>query len=129
MVAILTSDEFLGLGLERVGFQRHRQQKVSREANLKRFNAHYGSNPVVYAQIWEDLQTTTIPEARIDIKKTDPVSFLMGVHFLKRYPTEHEQAGIFKLCEKTARKWAWYYARKLQALKEQKVRSLLPTPL
>ena len=80
---------------------------------------HYGSNPVVYAQIWEDLQQ--MPEALEDTWKMDPDSFLMALHFLTRYPTEHEQSGIFKICEKTARSWTWIYARKIQALKEQKV--------
>jgi len=83
------------------------------------------SNPIVYAQIWEDLQTMEIPEARIDKKTMDLNYFLMGLRFLKRYPTECELAGTFKICEKTARTWAWFYAQKIQALKGQKVSSLL----
>lgn len=45
----------------------------------------------------------------------------MAVHFLARYPTEQEQAGIFKVCDKTARCWSWYFATKIQMLKEEKV--------
>ena len=128
MVEILTANEILRKGLELVGFDWHRQRNVSRPTNLQRFRAHYGSNPVVYAQIWEDLQTTAIPEARIDTKIADSDNFLMAIRFLKGYPTESEQAGIFKLCEKVVRKWTWYYACKVQALKGQKV-SLLLTAL
>ena len=101
MVVVLTADELLRKGLELVGFDRSCQQRVCRANNLKRFKGHYRSNPVVYAQIWEDLQQ--MPEALEDTWKMDPDSFLMALHFLKRYPTEHEQSGIFKICEKTAR--------------------------
>ena len=83
----------------------------------------------MYAQIWEDLQTTACPEACIDTEKSDADYFLMAIHFLKWcYPTEQQQTGTFKLCEKTARKYAWYFASKVQALKGQKV-SLLQTTL
>jgi hypothetical protein len=40
------------------GFDLRRQQSVKRTTCLKRFRALYGSNPIVYAQIIEDLQTT-----------------------------------------------------------------------
>jgi hypothetical protein len=123
MVVILTADEFLRKGLELVGFDHRRQQQVCRATNLSRFKGHYGSNPNVYAQIWEDLQMTD--EALEDSWKMDPDSFLMALHFLTRYPTEQEQAGIFKICEKTARSWTWIYARKIQALKKHKVSMVL----
>ena len=101
MVVFLTADEFMRMGLERVGFNYRVQQKVLRTTNLTRFKAHYGSNPVVYAQIWEDLQTTTIPEARIPTKLTDPDCFLMAIKFLKCYPTEQDLSGTFKRCDKS----------------------------
>ena len=90
-----------------------------------RIKAHYRSNHIVYAQMWEDLQTTTIPEARIDSQKMDPDSFLMAIHFLAHYPTEQEQTGIFKICDKTACSWSWFYARKIQELKGEKVSIVL----
>ena len=61
MVVLLTADELLRKGLELVGFDCSRQQRVCRATNLQRFKGHYGSNPVVYVQIWEDLQQ--MPEA------------------------------------------------------------------
>ena len=115
MAVVLTVDEFLQKGLELVGYNYDRQQKVARAANLMRFKAHYRSNPIGYAQIWEDLQTTMIPEARIDSRKMDPDSLLMAIHFLTCYLTEQEQTGIFKICDKTAPSWSWFYARKIQA--------------
>ena len=125
MAVVLTVDEFLQKGLDLVGYNDDQQQKVAQAANLMCFKAHHGSNPIVYAQIWEDLQTTNIPEARIDSWKTDPDSFLMAIHFLVRYPTEEEQTGIFKICDKTACSWSWFYTRKIQALKVEEVRIVL----
>ena len=125
MMLILTADEMMHKGLQLLGFDLRRQQKVGPKQNRRRFKASYGSAPLVYAQIWEDLQTTEIPEARIDEKKVCVDSFLMAVHFLKCYPSEEQRSGIFKICEKTARKWGWYYAAKLQALKREKVRYVL----
>ena len=125
VLVILTADQILRTGLLVVGFSDRRIQNVERAKSLERFRTAYGSNPIVYAQIWEDLQTTEIPEARIDKKTMDLNYFLMWLRFLKRYPTECELAGTFKICEKTARTWAWFYAQKIQALKGQKVSSLL----
>ncbi len=96
MVLILTTDEILRKGLLLVGFDVRRQQNVKRETNIGRFKTHYGSHPVVLAQIWEDLQTTENPEARISEKASADL-FLQGMHFLKCYPKETERSGTFKI--------------------------------
>jgi hypothetical protein len=66
------------------------------------FKEFYGSDPVVYAQMWEDLQMTEIPEAHLDINPANNEYFLMALYLLKCYPTEGWLAGLFKVCEKTA---------------------------
>lgn len=121
MVVILTADEVLQQGLMLSGFQLHRILNVTRRTNVERFKSHYGSDPVVYAQIWEDLQFTTIPEARIDTSKVFSSHFMMALCFLKCYPKEAELAGSFSFCETTVRKWQWFFVRKIQALKSEKV--------
>lgn len=73
MVLILTADEVLRKGLQLVGFDCRRQRNASSPTNLRRFRTHYGSNPSVYAQIWEDLQTTMIPEACLVINGDIPL--------------------------------------------------------
>jgi hypothetical protein len=128
MVVIITSDQMLRQGLRIVGFNTERIQNVSLDANLERFRAHYGSYPIVYAAIWEDLHHSTFPDARID-DKADLVSYLMAIFFLKCYPSEAQLAGTFRVCERTVRKWCWYYAGKIQALKQEKVIvAMLPLP-
>jgi hypothetical protein len=72
---ILTAEDILRKGLELGGFDSDRQKKVRRAQNLERFKSLYGSNPVVYAMIFEDLQMTQIPEARIDPKTLCVESF------------------------------------------------------
>jgi hypothetical protein len=95
MSVIFTADEILARGLSLVGYNRSRQENVSRDTNLKRFRSHYGSNPIVYAQIWEDLQTTEMEEAKISgaAANTGLDYFLMSIHFLKCYPTTEQQAS------------------------------------
>jgi hypothetical protein len=81
----------------------------------------YGSNPIVYAQIIEDLQTTHIAEARVDSKNISVEKLLIAMNFLKCYQSEEVRSGQFRVSEKTARKWGWFYSKKIQALKEQKI--------
>jgi hypothetical protein len=98
MVVVLTADELLRKGLELVGFDHHRQQNVCQATNLHCFRGHYRSNPVVYAQIWEDLSLLQTAEATDeDSWKMGPDSFLMAFHFLMRYPIKQEQSGIFSV--------------------------------
>jgi hypothetical protein len=118
---VITADDMLRRGLELGGFDANRQKRVKRKTNLRRFNALYGSNPVVYAEIFEDLQTTMVFAARVDPEVISVDYFLSGIHFLKNYQTEEVRAGVFKVCEKTCRDWGWFYAMKIQALKEQKI--------
>jgi hypothetical protein len=81
---VVTPDELFRQGLLLVGFNGARIENVKRATNLGRFCSHYGSNPIVYAEIWQDLQTTDVPDARIttDEKFVSLDSFLLAIHFL-----------------------------------------------
>ena len=125
MVVILTSHELMQHGLVWAGYDRLRQQRVQGSTNIERFKTKYGSTPLVCAQIWEDLQTTEIPEAHVDGAYLDLKYFLVAKNWLFRYPTDEEQAASFGSCSTTVRKWKWFYVQKIAALKVQKV-SLLP---
>jgi hypothetical protein len=118
---IIAPDDLMSIGLELVGFNAYRQRNVKRLTNLKRFKSFYGSAPIVYANIWADLLTSDIEEARLSRSDACIENFLLAVHFLKVYPTDDRLAGQFKMCIKTARKWAWFYLRKVQMLKVKKV--------
>jgi hypothetical protein len=118
MKVILTADQIQQRGLVLGRFDCRRQRGVRQAKNVVRFKRLYGSHPIVYAQIWEDLQkkAENKKEAAMNLD-----SFLMCVHFLKCYPTYEQLSGPFGMCEKTVQKWIWIYAKKIQALKTEKV--------
>ena len=120
---IVTPNEVLRIGLVKVGFSIERQAAVCRKENLKRFKSHYGSLPVVYSTIWEDLHTTDIAAAKIGPHGRGWTldNFFMALHFLKVYPRALQQIGTFGGCVDTAAKWAWNFAGKIAALKGMKV--------
>jgi hypothetical protein len=115
-IRLFLTDEMMRMGLQQVGFDLQRQANTNRAANVKRFQAHYGSSPLVCAVIWEDLVASNTLKARVK-----PKHYFISLHFLKRYPTQETQAGVFGMNEKTASLWAWYFAKKIQALKSVKV--------
>lgn len=117
---IHTPDELLEFGLLIAGFSIQRQQ-VCRKTLIARFVGHYGAKPVVYSELWEDFQTTTIAAARIQEKDLSLNYFFMTLVFLKSYLTESQLSGMFRVSEKTARTWIRFYVAKIQALKPQKV--------
>jgi DDE superfamily endonuclease len=123
MVVTLTVSAILKKGLEFAGFSADRQKNVKKSTNVDRFRAYYGSNPIVYAQLWEDLQNVAVlPGNWVDLdEEKDITYFFMCLHFLKSYPIETDLAGIFQVCEKTVRKWVWMYATRFQGLKHHKV--------
>ena len=71
---------------------------------LRRFKAHYGSKPLVLSVIWEDLQATAIPEARINAERfRDADYFFMAMYYAFCYPTEERMMSAFHQNEKTIR--------------------------
>ena len=96
-MVLYTPDEMLEMGLLQAGFDANRQGRVKMETNVRRFTSHYGSSPLVCAAIWEDLLTTTIPDARIS-QRMDPANFFLGMYYLKEYPTEEKIAGTVFYC-------------------------------
>ena len=56
MLLIYTADEVLSFGLTLFGFDEHRQRRQQRKSNVEDFKGHFGTQPVVIAQIWEDLR-------------------------------------------------------------------------
>ena len=118
---VYTPDEVLFKGLIFVQKIEARQRKVKRQTNVKRFRSCYGADPAVYAQLWCDLQTTDIAEARIDTKVCTFEGFLLALNFLKRYPTETAQSNVFGPSENTIRKWRWYFVDRISALVATKI--------
>lgn len=122
MVLNVTPHLMLHEGLKFVGYM-VQNERVRDETWNRRFRGHYGSDPVVYSKLFEDLQTTAVPEALIRDDKISLHYFLMTIYFLRHYPTEQILESRFNASEKTIRTWVWYYIAKIKELKKQKVRS------
>ena len=88
--------------------------------DVDRFLSVFGTTPAAASAIFYDLQTTPIAEARVD--NINFKYFMMTLNWLKGYKVESEYAFAFKVCEDTVRKWTWFYTKRIQALKEAKIR-------
>jgi len=114
---ILTEEEMLLTGLELLGWDSGRINRVELVTNHERFDGAFGALPHVLAKIWEVLQTTENEAARINPKKHTVKHFLLTLHFLYRYPTEIEKSNMWKNCRNTVRKWSWFFVDRIRALK------------
>jgi len=117
-----THDQILRRGLDIAGFDYARQNNVMMATNLEHFHQHYGVTASVLAQLWTDLQTTDIEDAKIPAKYMKLDYFLMTLHFLKRYKIDGELAGMFKVHEETVRDWIWYFQGKIANLAKATVK-------
>jgi hypothetical protein len=116
---ILTPDEVMMEGLVLAGWDAERLGKRQPETNIDQYNGLYGVEPCVMAQLFEDLQTTIIAEARIEGINLDKLHW--AVHFLYRYPTETENESMWKKCGNTIRSACWFHIEKIRNLKAAKI--------
>jgi len=110
-VLVCTSDQVLVMGLGISGFRGKRMKRVCMKTNLDRFGDSFGVSPVVCADIWVDLQTTTVPAARIDTKRKSCTlhTMLLSIRFLKKHDTEKDRSGNSKKCDRFCRDWGWCF--------------------
>ena len=120
-ITLFTADEIMQRGLLLVGYKL--KQTVQRSTKVKWFRENFGSVPIVYAEVLEDLQMAPNLEDRLVV--TDPDKdlrhFLHGIFFLRKYPTESDGSPRFDMSDRTARDSKWALVKKLQALKDKKI--------
>jgi hypothetical protein len=119
---ILIEDEMLREGLYALGWEDAHLNRNQLETLEEKFRAHYGANPHVIAQLWEDLITTKHRNARINPSKMPIKYFFVGLHFLKRYRTEIKRNTTWKISQNTLRSWSWYVVERIGALVHHKIR-------
>ena len=115
-MAALTTCDVLRQGLDLVGVDTGRIGDTAKET---KFRAHFGSNPQVYRNMYEDLLGHKIIDSPNDLPLT---TLLMVIFWLCHYPTEHLQSSRFGMCNETCRKWNWHVVRLLHELFEIKIR-------
>lgn len=118
---ILTEDEMLTEGLNALGWDEEKLKRNQTKTLNEKFRAHFGANPHVVAQLWEDLITTDNAKARVDPVKNPIKQFFVALHFLKRYQTEIERNTTWKMSQNTLRAWTWFYVDKIGALLSTKI--------
>jgi hypothetical protein len=118
---VYTANEIMKQGLLLVNYTRRRIKRAKMKRNIERFKGHFGSKPSVIAQIWEDLQTVQVGEARVLPEDLHMNFFLMAMHHLKRYPTELEREPLFDIDCTKGRDWVWFFVEKIQQLKKVKI--------
>jgi hypothetical protein len=74
---------------------------------------HFYGSPESCADIFSELQTTNIAEARM-YSRPNPIYLLMALNWLKQYKVKEEMVGWFKLVVKTAQKWTQLYTKKFK---------------
>jgi len=123
MAIVYTPTQILERGLSLAGMSEARQRRQKRSSSINDFKAIYGIHPVVVADVWVDLQTTTIASAKIDTTKrwVHLKNFLRTLYFVRAYPTETQMKVQFGNTEKTIRRFVWYFLHRVQELKALKV--------
>ena len=99
----MSAQDFLSLGLQVLG----RTVLPCSATNERRYRGAFGASPRISSLIWTMLRHPIGGEL---------IHLLMAFHFLKCYATETIQAALFKVDEKTFRKWQWMYVRLLSTL-------------
>ena len=112
MRIVMSEEEFLVLGLSLLNFSDLIVQKSCRNTNIERFKDGFHASPLVVKVIFDDLQ---------DEEDVEPRGLLLGMFYLKKYPTKHSLVPFINESERTALKMAHDYVEKLQSLKPRKV--------
>jgi hypothetical protein len=113
----LTGNEMMERGLRVLGVGMVAQARRLATTNEQDFESQFGSRPSVIANLWNRLHTTA--NSTLHPSRHFPSDFLVALHWLRVYPTEKERKLALHISEKTARKWTWYYAKKIAALKTE----------
>ena len=107
------------LGLQLCGFSYRAIEKNCYATNLSRFKDYYYATPETCSKVYEDIQSI---ECKAKVSKPDPKYLLLGLFYLKKYPTKHDMAGFLDGCEKTALTQSKKYVDAIQGLKDMKIK-------
>ena len=66
---IISPEQMLRRGLRAVGCENYKQNRRLDKTNVGSFKSVYGKHPLHLCRVWRDLQTTDIPEARMEEAK------------------------------------------------------------
>ena len=119
---LVTPERLQYIALRLAGYKKRKLKRSSEKLNFQRFIAFYGLSPLVVAEVYHDLQTTEIEEARVLGGRLDLRNLLIAIHYLWDYPTESSMEARFGFSKYWSRVTAWGMIRKIRALKHAKIR-------
>lgn len=83
-------------------------ENISKLTSHRRFRSFYGISPNVCSAVWQMIEDKPAG--------AQPKHLLWCLLFLKRYNTEHVNAAIVKVDEKTFRLWTWTFIELISKL-------------
>ena len=125
---LLNARKVMEIGLEYIGVFITFQNRMSEALREEVFHRHYGSPPLVIAEMWFDLQQGEYPGASLITPKEDSMqgfkAFMTAHFFLWVYP---KNAGLtssrFNTCIRNCRgEPLWNWIRKIAALQQKKIK-------
>jgi hypothetical protein len=120
-IVYTTKNEVLKTGLRLVNFTSKRVKKAKRVVNEHRFQQQFGVSAEIAVKVFHDLQTTIFEDAHVEASDADIRYFLLALYFLKNYPKEYQTEAIFDWSPKWARDKYWFWCKKIQGLKVEKI--------
>ena len=124
---ILSTHDACSNGLEFVGINALSQEVMGETKCVAMFKEMYGSEPAVFADLWWDLSTTDIAEARLTATENTVSGLkklLMACCYLFGYPRNSTwlRALFFPVAEKeTYGERLWHWIHKVSLLLPQKI--------
>ena len=112
----VSPEEMMRIGLRLRGYTVKRLKNAKGKANVFRFKHHFGVSPVTAVWIYTDLQTTTIADAKIKGGDLDLKYFLMGLFYLRKYPSEEDLSADFDYSKFWVRNKVWEKIKNMRAL-------------
>ena len=96
--------EKLKRGLKTVGYSDDQICKREAKTNRNHFNHAFGASPMTLCTIYKDLQTTSIVvDNELVVQIAGNYStlkwFLISLHFMRKYPTSHDEECVFNVSE------------------------------
>ena len=122
---ILTALEMMRKGLRFSGYKDNGFVDYSKEHVQEEYMSFYGSDSIALAALWNEMQTTAIPEARIENATEKVLNYFLATHhWLKEYSSYNNLAKISKAIggPDTCKAWTWAMVEKIAALKAAKIR-------
>ncbi|CAJ1956085.1 unnamed protein product [Cylindrotheca closterium] len=116
---LVTPSEMMESGLALKGYSERRIKRAKGKTNVFRFKHHFGVSPCTAVWVYTDMQITNIAGAKIKGGILDLKYFLIGLYYLRKYPTEEELTSQFDYSNYWVREKAWGTIEKIQLLKHQ----------